>query len=143
MIAAICLEDRNGLLFNGRRLSRDRAQQEDLMTVCGAGRLWISPFSAPLFAPWRERLVIAEDFLYRAGRGAVCFVEDRPLRPVLDRLEALILYRWNRTYPADVYLDLDPAAEGFVLEQQCEFSGTSHPCITREIYRRGGGYGKA
>ena len=93
MIAAICLEDRNGLLFNGRRLSRDRAQQEDLMTVCGAGRLWISPFSAPLF-------------------------------------------------PADVYLDLDPAAEGFVLEQQREFSGTSHPCITREIYRRGGGYGK-
>ena len=111
MIAAICLEDRNGLLFNGRRLSRDRAQQEDLMTVCGAGRLWISPFSAPLL-------------------------------PVLDRLEALIVYRWNRTYPADVYLDLDPAAEEFVLEQQSEFSGTSHPCITREIYRRGGGYGK-
>lgn len=104
MIAAICLEDRNGLLFNGRRLSRDRVQQEDLMTVCGAGRLWISPFSAPLFAPWQERLVIAEDFLYRAGPGAVCFVEDRPLRPVLDRLEALILYRWNRAYPADVYL---------------------------------------
>ena len=79
MIAAICLEDRNGLLFNGRRLSRDRAQQEDLMTVCGAGRLWISPFSAPLFAPWRERLVIAEDFYtgpdrvrYALWRTACC-----------------------------------------------------------------------
>lgn len=51
MIAAICLEDRNGLLFNGRRLSRDRAQQEDLMTVCGAGRLWISRFPLRCLRP--------------------------------------------------------------------------------------------
>ena len=30
MRAALCLDDRNGLSFNHRRLSRDRAQQEDL-----------------------------------------------------------------------------------------------------------------
>ena len=31
MIAAVCSDDRNGMLFNRRRLSRDRAQQEDLL----------------------------------------------------------------------------------------------------------------
>ena len=136
MIAAVCIEDRGGMCFCGRRVSRDSAQQADLLALAGERRLRMNRKSAALF-PGTD-VTAEEDFLEKAGPGEVCFVEDRPLRPVLDRLEQLVVYRWNRTYPSDLQLDLDPAADGFVLTEQKEFPGSSHETITREIYERRG-----
>ena len=34
MRAALCVDNRMGFQFNGRRLSRDRVQQEDLLALC-------------------------------------------------------------------------------------------------------------
>ena len=45
----VCLDDRNGMMFNGRRQSRDRADIEDILRDC-AGRLCIEGYSEPLFA---------------------------------------------------------------------------------------------
>jgi len=53
---------------------------------------------------------------------------------VSDRVEAVILYRWNRTYPADLRFDWTPS--DFYLESAVEFPGNSHEKITREIYQR-------
>lgn len=63
-------------------------------------RLWMSRDTLRLFeAPYPEYLTAAEDFLAQAGPGELCFVEEPPLLPWLDRLEGLVLYRWNRRYP--------------------------------------------
>lgn len=132
MIAAVCIDDRNGLLFNRRRLSRDRAQQEDLLALCGGEPLWLAPYSAPLFDWAPERVRIDEAFLEQAAPGDVCFVEDR--QPPAEKLEGLILYRWNRAYPSDVQLELDLSR--FILTERTEFPGTSHETITRERYTR-------
>ena len=51
-----------------------------------------------------------------------------------ERVEELVLYRWNRDYPADVYLDWDLSR--FQVSGLREFPGTSHPNITRTIYVR-------
>lgn len=134
MIAAVCIGEGNGMLFNRRRVSRDRRQQEDLLAFCGNGRLWMGGCSARLFAWAAERVTVDEDFLDKAGPGEVCFVEDRALAPAADRVEAVVLYRWNRAYPADVRFDLD--LSGFQLAERTEFPGNSHEKITREIYRR-------
>lgn len=134
MIAAVCIGDGGGMLFNRRRVSRDRAQQEDLLALCEEGRLWLGPCSAALFGWAAERVTVDDAFLEKAGPGEVCFVEDRPLSPLAERLEAVVLYRWNRAYPADVWLDLELA--GFQLAERTEFPGTSHEKITRELYRR-------
>ena len=132
LIIAVCVDGRNGMLFNGRRQSQDMAQREDLLEFCGERRLWLSPYSAPLFPA--ERVQAAEDFLDQAEEGEICFVEDRPLAEEADRIEAAVLYHWNRAYPADVHLDLDLTA--FELTERSEFAGNSHEKITREIYRR-------
>lgn len=134
MIAAVCIGEGNGMLFNRRRVSRDKRQQEDLLALCGEGRLWMDGYSAPLFAWAEERVTVDEAFLEKAGPGEVCFVEDRALSPVEDRVGALVLYRWNRAYPSDVRFDFD--LSDFYLEERTEFPGTSHEKITREIYRR-------
>lgn len=134
MIAAVCMEDRGGMCFCGRRVSRDKAQQADLLAWCAGRVLWMSEKSAALFAQADREIRTDENFLDLAGRGEVCFVEDRPLLPVLDRLEQLVVYRWNRAYPSDRKLDLD--LDRFVLTERTEFPGNSHETITREIYER-------
>ena len=134
MIAAVCLDDRNGMLFNGRRLSRDRAQQEDLLALCGEKKLRIGSFSAKLFQAHEERVVVDDDFLTAAGAGEIVFVEDRGLLPLSARLEGVIVYRWNRAYPSDMQFDLDLSA--FTCTERVEFPGNSHDIITREVYMR-------
>ena len=59
-------------------------------------------------------------------------MEDRQLPA--EKLEGLILYRWNRAYPSDVRWELDLSQ--FALTERAEFSGTSHETITRERYTR-------
>ena len=72
----------------------------------------------------------------QAGPGELCFVEEPPLLPWLDRLEGLVLYRWNRRYPADAWLDVRPGPPGWTLARREEFSGHSHERITKEVYTR-------
>ena len=135
MIASVCVDDRGGMLFGRRRVSQDRAQRADLLARCAGRRLWVNGYSAPLFGE-DDGISVDEAFLTKAEAGEVCFVENQPLRPVLERLEGLMVYRWNRAYPASVYLDIDPLAEGFSLAESGEFSGTSHKKITWELYER-------
>ena len=141
LIIAVCIDGRGGVLFNRRRQSQDRVQREDLLRFCGGRRLWIAPYSAPLF-DGREGVQVDEDFLSKAEDGEVCFVEDRLIAPFAERIEAVVLYDWNRAYPADVHLDFDPAAAGFTLAEETEFPGSSHERIIRKIYKREADHGE-
>ena len=134
MIVAVCIDDGGGMCFGGRRVSRDRAQQEDLLELCAPGKLWVAPFSAKLLDWAAEKVTVDSEYLNKAGAGEICLVEADALSGVLERIEGVILYRWNRAYPADQKLDLD--LTGFFMTEQMEFPGTSHERITREIYRR-------
>lgn len=136
MILALCVDDKNGMAFNGRRQSMDRLLRADLLAEAEEGPLWVSPYTASQFDPTPIALRAAEDFLLRAGAGEVCFAEFPPLAQALDRVEGILLYRWNRTYPADQYLDFEPAAAGFRLVSTGDFSGSSHTTLTKEVYTR-------
>jgi len=135
MILAICMDDRNGMLFNKRRQSQDRAVREDLAREAGGGPLWVNAYSRKQFgADAPGCLREAEDFLEQAGPGELCFVEDRDPAPWAERAEGLIVYRWNRKYPADVACTVP--LERWTLARQEEFPGSSHETITKEVYRR-------
>jgi len=134
MVIAVCIDEKKGLQFNRRRQSRDRAQQEDLLALCGGQPLRIAPASAALFDWAGERVTAAEGFLEKATPGEICFVEENVPVSVEGRIEAVILYHWNRAYPADTWLKLDLSA--FRLIERVEFTGKSHDTITRERYER-------
>lgn len=136
MIMVLCVDDKKGMAFNGRRQSMDRLLRADLLAEAGEGPLWVSPYTAKQFDPAPTGLRVSEDFLLQAGPGEVCFAEFPPLAQVLDRVEGILLYRWNRTYPADQHLDFDPAAAGFRLVSAGDFSGSSHTTLTKEVYTR-------
>ncbi|MBQ7726766.1 MAG: ribonuclease Z [Clostridia bacterium] len=134
MTVICCIEERGGLSFGGRRVSRDKAVTEDIVRSLNGATLRLSAKSAPLFDGLCEP-VVSDLFLEEAAFGDVCFVEDRDPTPFLSRAGRVILYRWNRRYPFDLRLD-ETALFGFHLIGQTEFSGTSHERITREIFER-------
>ena len=134
MIAVVCVDDRGGMLFNRRRQSQDRVLRGDLLALAAGRPVWMNGYSLGQFGPEPGDLRTAEDCLDRAGKGELCFVETMDPAPWLERMEGLVLYRWNRRYPADLYCTLP--LEDFVLEERREFAGSSHECITREVYRR-------
>ena len=134
MIVIVCIDDKGGMLFNHRRQSQDRLLRADLLREAAGAPVWLNAYSARQFDPPPENLRVAEDFLDRAGAGELCFVEDRDLAPWAEKVEGVVLYRWNRVYPADLFLTLP--LERWTLVRQEEFAGSSHQKITKEVYTR-------
>lgn len=137
MIVAICVDEKNGMMFHGRRQSQDRILREDLLQECGESRLFMNEYSAGLF--WDNagtEIVVSEEFLRDAQEGDFCFAEDAEIGDYLQKTEAVILYKWNRRYPADVYLSANLWDGKWKLEKTEEFRGSSHERITKEVYRR-------
>jgi len=129
MTLYICLDDRNGLRFNKRRQSRDAAVLEDIRRHC-RGKLLIGACSETLI---REAEI---PYVLPPETAGDFFAEEIPGEEVLEKTKKLVIYRWNRHYPADVRWEPDLAALGFSLRETTEFPGTSHAKITREVYER-------
>ena len=132
MIIVIALDDRGGMAFNRRRLSRDRLLCEDMVRTAGERRLHMSPYSAPLFADMSESICACPDFALQAGADDLCFFElEAPGKYAADAT-GLIIYYWNRHYPSDLKSDLHMSE--WRLQSREEFAGFSHEKITKETY---------
>ena len=59
-------------------------------------------------------------------------MENLSLAPYWEKIERLIVFRWNRVYPADMWLDITLAEDGWKLLTTTEFVGNSHEKITEE-----------
>ena len=128
----VCVDDNMGMAFNRRRQSMDRAVRARLLERVGGAPLWMTPYSAKQFTEPVEHLHTAEDCQQRVGAGEFCFVETQPIAAP-EQIEALILYRWERTYPADLHFALPKQLR---LVERTKFQGYSHPELTEEIYTR-------
>lgn len=127
MTLYICLDDRNGLKFNKRRQSRDAALLEDIRSQL-TGKLCIDPYSEKLIQEAEIPYILLPE------TADAFFAEDIPSEEILAQTEKIVIYRWNRHYPADIRWEPDLAAMGFALQETTEFAGTSHEKITREVY---------
>ena len=135
MTAIVCVSDGGGMMFAGRRVSRDRAVIEDVARLSSDGVLFASEYSAALFEESDASLIVTANPLASAGGGDFAFVEERGVAEYKDKIARLVIYRWNRIYPFDFKLDLDPASMGMKLAESTEFSGKAHNLITREIWK--------
>lgn len=131
------IDDGGGLMFNHRRQSQDRVLRARILELAERSRLWMNAYSRRQFADADDgRITVDENFLEQAHDGEFCFVEDAPVAPVLDRVERVILFHWNRAYPSDTRFDVDLSAPGWILVETEEFPGSSHEKITKEVYDR-------
>ena len=129
MILAVYVDDRMGLSFRGRRLSKDAALREKLLCVSG-GSLRMSDYSARQFD---GRVYSGGDYLSGAKEGDWCFAENTDYEAFADSIDQIVLLRWNRHYPADEHFRF-PGKWNLVRSE--DFPGTSHEKITMEVYER-------
>lgn len=124
----VCLDDKNGMMFNKRRQSRDRVLIENVLELCKGEKLYTNEYSSKLF-PEKSVEVIEE---FSKIEDGYCFAENFTVNE--ENIEEIIVYKWNRLYPADTYFNIDLA--GWNLTETVDFEGSSHEKITREIYVR-------
>lgn len=151
MNVIVFLDEKGGLLFHGRRQSRDRVLPERIGRLAAGRRLWMNGYSYKIYSEVEQaklqendkpqlnetkkvQIQVAEDFMAKAQPGDFCLVETEMLKAWMEQIERLIVFRWNRNYPADVFFDLDLTEWQKISAE--EFPGYSHEKITEEIFEK-------
>ena len=127
----VCIDDRDGLSFAGRRLSRDRVLTRRILDLSSGKELWVAPYSATLFEP--DTVCMDPQFPKKAGEGDYCFVEKEIHMIQRAQLESVTVFRWNRSYPATEKFPRS-LLTGMRLVYTEDFPGNSHDKITMERY---------
>lgn len=136
MILIVCVDERNGMMFNNRRQSKDKILSEHILKLVDNNKLWINNYSKGVFENQENSNILVDDqFIEKIGKEDYCFVENVDTNKLLNKVDKIILYNWNRHYPADQYFNIK--LDDWLLESESEFSGSSHEKITQKIYIRG------
>ena len=128
----VCIDEKKGMLFNNRRQSRDSKVVERIIEITKDKNLWITNFSKNLFLNYNVN--IEDNFLDKIGEEDYIFLENVELEKVIDKVSEIIIFNWNRHYPADMYFTIP--LDNFVNVSEKEFVGTSHEKITEVVYER-------
>lgn len=123
----MCLDQKDGLLFNDRRQSRDREVVADIEKTIGHEEIGMSEYSAKLFEG-HDNIVVTDDL--KDCRNVFLEKDDIDL---LD-FDELIIYRWDKVYPADARLTFD--YKSMTLKDVSVITGYSHDKIIKEVYVR-------
>ncbi len=135
MTVIFFLDDNKGMLFNNRRQSRDAVALEDIGTYL-QGELHITEFSEKYISCSGLPYKVVSSLEINDDNEAFYLVENYSVKDQLVKIDRIIIYWWNRTYPSDMQIDFEPIEYGFTLKSQFEFAGKSHEKITREIFER-------
>lgn len=134
MILIACVEDRMGMMLNHRRLSRDRILNKDMADMCQGQCLYMESYTAKLFEQIPcDNIRIIEETALNCLEGNYLFAEN-PDIICEEQVEKIVLYHWNRKYPADQYFPIDLNRWNLIRSE--EFKGYSHEKITKELYEK-------
>lgn len=126
----ICIGQKKELLFNKRRVSRDREIIKRIIQLTNEP-IYMTEYSAKLFTEYQSNIIITANPLEDTPRGRYCFIEQ-DIDIQRDEIEQIVVFCWNKRYPADTYLTF-PLADLKLIDTE-EFAGYSHERITKERY---------
>jgi len=129
----VCLDDKDGMSFFGRRQSMDRALRERALALAGEAGLWMDAYSAGQFSK-EDRITVVSDFREETPPHAWYFLETGDIAEALDRAEKVAVFRWNRLYPSDRRFPYETLCAPWRKTLEEEFPGHSHEKITLEVY---------
>ena len=129
----LCLDNQNGMAFNGRRQSRDAVQRAEMLATVGEKKLFLTSAAAALFGELPPNAELT-DSAAKVPCGAYVFIEREKDLPPPAAVERLVIYRWGRAYPADEHAPVAAYIVGKCLISKRGFAGSSHPEMTEEVY---------
>lgn len=137
----VCLDTRNGWIFNKRRLSKDGKVTERILEISKEKILNLSKYSYQLFNSPNYDLS-KNDFniitfpIHYYTQNELYFIEEYPDIEV-NFFDEIIIFRWDKTYPYDVRFPIDIVRSNlWNLKTSNTFSGTSHGIIIEEHWER-------
>ena len=135
MILIVCVDERNGMMFNNRRQSRDKILTGHIIEKAKDKKLWITTFSKDIFnIEEDENIMIDDNFYSVAEKEDYCFIENIDANNFIDKVDKIIIYNWNKHYPADRYFNINLNNWEIISEEN--FEGYSHENITEKIFVR-------
>lgn len=126
----VCVDNKMGLMFHNRRQSQDRIVREKIKELNEV--IYMNSYSYQLYKDVVDHSVVRDDFLDVCGNH-YCLIENVSVKEYSHYIDEVIVFHWNRDYPADFYLDID--LSDYKLIEKSDFKGSSHD-ITLEIYRK-------
>lgn len=133
MKVIVCLEERKGMMFNHRRLSKDELVIKSIMDMVDQESISMNAYSYSMFQNRdKGNCKVSNSFLQ--AKSEYYFVEDDDLSTCYESIEELIIYWWNRKYPYDLALAIN--IENYHLCECETFVGQSHEEIIKERYCR-------
>ena len=135
MIVIVCVDDNMGLMFNNRRQSRDEEVLKRIIEISKNSVLYMNEYSYSLFENKNaDNIKVSENFLEIASEGEYCFLENEKIKDYEDKIEKIIIFKWNRNYPSDFKFDISADLYKYKKTGAFDFKGSSHEKITMEIY---------
>ena len=129
----VCVDEKLGVAFNNRRQSRDSVIALKMIEMSEGKKLYINEYSSKLFSDFSV-VAVDNDFLNKAKEDDYCFVELNSLAEYDDKIDTIILFKWNKVYPSDMKLEIDFSVRK--LDSSFDFVGTSHDKITCEVWTK-------
>ena len=130
----LCLDERNGLSFNNRRQSRDRAVIDKIVCLAKEEPVWITSYSSELFRETHCNVRVSADIMHAAKPGEYLFIENQDPHELLAQVSSVYIFRWKRAYPYDLSIPQEILDARFVKVHTETFTGNSHPEIELEVY---------
>lgn len=134
MKLVFCVDERGGMAFNKRRVSRDREMISDLAEYIGDGTILMEQYSEELFTDESLNSIISNSPALHADEDDFVFAELFDPAPFIESANEIIIYKWNRRYPYELSFNLSLEDIGFKLKETKDFKGSSHEKIKREVY---------
>ena len=133
----VCLDEVGGMTFNKRRQSSDRIIRDDMLQIVQDAPFLVNSYTAKQFTEEQSSQIQVDDnCLENASEDAFVFVENIGVLDYISNIEQIIVYRWQRKYPADFFFDVDLKSSDWELVSQEEIVGYSHECILKEVYKK-------
>lgn len=130
----VAVDDNFGMMFNHRRQSQDKILREKIIEISKNSVLWMNEYSFKQFAENTGNIKVSESFLDEAGEDDYCFVEDKDVSNCSLQIKEMIIFKWNRKYPGDLFLEYLPEKQGMKCNRTEELQGNSHDKITMELW---------
>lgn len=130
----VCIDINGGMAFNQRRQSQDKKLRERILNIINGNKLMMNDYSYKQFGDVPQ-IIVDNKFLENSTHDDFCFVEDIDVAPYVSKIDKIILYHWNRSYPSDLKFTIS-LDKGWKLISKEDFKGSSHENISEEVYER-------
>ena len=146
MKVIVCFDQKYGIKFNKRRVTRDEQVVRNIIKTIKGQPLYIDESSEKLFREYmldhepsffeRPKIYVMKDLVHFIQDNpeikGYCFLETSYWPPI-DDVTKVITYQWDREYPADEHFQADNL-KPFKRKRHEMIEGNSHDVIIKTTY---------